>query len=184
MMTTASDDRALLARSADGDRDAFEELYRRHAMWLTARLQSRCGNPELTDIALQDTFVAAWRSARTYRGEGDVGAWLWGIGIRRLIDVLRKRRATPMDPSVIASLGSPTSNAAEGTSLEQLALGGTNGELEVAMRHLPGELRAVLIATAIDGLTTKEAAHLLGVPQGTVKTRLMRARRHMQEALS
>lgn len=177
MMTTAVDDRALLARTADGDRVAFEELYRRHAGWLTARLQSRCGDPELADIALQDTFVAAWRSARSYRGDGDVGAWLWGIGIRRLIDVLRKRRATPMDPVVIAAMGA---GAAPGEP--QFGLGG--GELDVAMQRLPGELRAVLIATAIDGLTTKEAARLLGVPQGTVKTRLMRARKHMQEALS
>lgn len=187
MMTTASDDRALLARSAEGERAAFEELYRRHAPWLIARLQSRCGDPELTDIALQDTFVAAWKSARKYRGEGDVGAWLWGIGIRRLIDVLRKRRATPMDPATIATLGAAATGRGSHSRQEppdQLALGGTNGELEAAMRHLPGELRAVLIATAIDGLTTKEAAHLLGVPQGTVKTRLMRARQQMQEALS
>lgn len=176
MMTTARDDRALLARAADGDRDAFEALYRRHAGWLTARLQSRCGDPELTDIAVQDTFVAAWKSARTFRGEGDVGAWLWGIGIRRLIDVLRKRRATPIDPSVLAAIDRPAA--------EIVAFGGVDDDLAAAMRHLPGELRAVLVATAIDGLTTKEAAHLLGVPQGTVKTRLMRARRQMQEALS
>jgi len=52
------------------------------------------------------------------------------------------------------------------------------------MRALPADLQAVLVATAIDGLSTKEAANLLGVPQGTVKTRLMRARQELQEALS
>ena len=173
------EDRALVARIAERDRVALELLYRRHAAWLTARLQARCGDPEITDIAVQDTFLAVWHSARKYRGEGDVGAWIWGIGIRRLIDQLRKRRATPVDPAVIARATSET------TSFEdQLFSDGTHGELGAAIHELPDELRAVLVATAVDGLSTKEAAHLLGVPQGTVKTRLMRARRVLQEALS
>ena len=173
------EDRALVARIARRDRVALELLYRRHAPWLTARLQARCGDPEITDIAVQDTFLAVWNSARKYRGEGDVGAWIWGIGIRRLIDQLRKRRATPVDPAVIARATSET------TSFEDQLFGdGTHGELGAAIHELPEELRAVLVATAVDGLSTKEAAHLLGVPQGTVKTRLMRARRVLQEALS
>lgn len=181
MMSTVADDRALLARVADGDRDALEALYRMHAGWLTARLQSRCGDPDLADIATQDTFLAAWKSAKKFRGDGEVGAWLWGIGIRRLIDVLRKRRAVPVDPArLVIHQHNPTAEA----SLEDVALGGSHGELDAAMQALPGDLRAVLIATAIDGLSTKEAARLLGVPQGTVKTRLMRARRQMQEALT
>lgn len=177
--TSNGEDRALVARIADGDRVALEMLYRRHAAWLTTRLQARCGDPELTDIAVQDTFLAAWKSARKYRGEGDVGAWLWGIAIRRLIDQLRKRRATPLDPAVIARSNTETA------SFEEHVFGdGTHGDLGDAMRELPDDLRAVLVATAIDGLSTKEAARLLGVPQGTVKTRLMRARHALQEALT
>jgi RNA polymerase sigma-70 factor (ECF subfamily) len=57
-------------------------------------------------------------------------------------------------------------------------------DLRDAMRRLPPELSAVLVATAIDGLSTREAAHLLGIPRGTVKTRLMRARHQLQEALT
>ena len=175
------EDRALVARIASGDRVALELLYRRHAHWLTIRLQSRCGDPDLTDIAVQDTFLAVWRSPRSYRGEGDVGAWLWGIAIRRLIDQLRKRRAAPIDPAVIGA--SEALGHAPDASDELIARGGY-GELGPTLVRLAPELRAVLIATAIDGLSTKEAAHLLGVPQGTVKTRLMRARHAMQEALS
>lgn len=173
------EDHALIARVAGGDRVALEMLYRRHAGWLTARLQARCGDPDLTDIAIQDTFLAVWKSAKKYRGEGDVGAWLWGIAIRRLIDQLRKTRATPLDPAVIAH------HSDEVTRFDdELFSDGTHGDLGVAMGALPNELRAVLVATAIDGLSTKEAAQLLGVPQGTVKTRLMRARHALQEALS
>lgn len=175
------EDRALVARIASGDRIALELLYRRHAGWLTARLESRCGDPDLTDIAVQDTFLAVWRSPKSYRGEGDVGAWLWGIGIRRLIDQLRKQRSAPVDPAVIGrddpSLPSPD-------AADELLAGGAYGELGPTLARIAPELRAVLIATAIDGLSTKEAAQLLGVPQGTVKTRLMRARHAMQEALA
>jgi RNA polymerase sigma-70 factor (ECF subfamily) len=175
------EDRALVARIASGDRVALELLYRRHAGWLTARLQSRCGDPDLTDIAVQDTFLAVWRSPKSYRGDGDVGAWLWGIGIRRLIDQLRKHRHAPVDPASIRLDGA---TPASPDAADELFAGGGYGSLAPSLAGLTPDLRAVLIATAIDGLSTKEAARLLGVPQGTVKTRLMRARHAMQEALS
>ncbi len=174
----AGEDRALVTRIGRGDRSALEQLYRRHAGWLTARLDRRCGDPDLVDIALQDTFTAVWRSAKRYRGDGAVGAWLWGIAIRRLIDQLRRNRPLPVDPSELGSVGGTT-------TFEQALLDdGTHSELGPAIRRLDPDLQAVLIVTAIDGLTTREAAHLLGIPQGTVKTRLHRARRQLQEALS
>ncbi len=178
------EDLALIARVVDGDRVALELLYRRHAGWLTARLQARCGDPDLTDIAVQDTFLSVWKSARKYRGEGDVGAWIWGIGIRRLIDVLRKRRATPVDPAFIARAHGSALGVDQPAADDVVLGSGAYGDLAVAMQQLPADLQAVLVATAIDGLSTKEAGNLLGVPQGTVKTRLMRARQQLQEALS
>lgn len=173
-----SEDRALVARIARGDRSALEQLYRRHATWLTARLESRCGDPDLTDIAVQDTFLAVWRTARKYKGTGDVAAWLWGIAVRRLIDQLRRRRPVPVTAETLAAFE-------ESAGFEDDVVGrAAHSELGSALATLEPELQAVLIATAIDGLTTREAARLLGVPQGTVKTRLMRARRQLQEALT
>lgn len=172
------EDRALVARIARGDRSALEQLYRRHAGWLTARLDSRCGDPDIADLAVQDTFVAVWRSAGSYRGEGQVGAWLWGIAVRRLIDQLRKRRPIPVPASTIHRYD--RAMVFEDTLVDN----GAHGELGPALRTIDPELRSVLIATAIDGLSTREAAHMLGIPQGTVKTRLMRARRQLQELLS
>ncbi len=109
-------------------------------------------------------------------GEGDVAAWIWGIGIRRLIDRLRRR------PAALPSLGepSPTVVSAE----EEVLLGVEHGDLGGALNRLSPELRAVMEATALDGLTTREAGRLLGIPQGTVKTRLMRARQELREALT
>jgi RNA polymerase sigma-70 factor (ECF subfamily) len=172
-------DRVLLAQIASGDRTALEALYRRHAPWLTARLQHRCTDRELVDTAVQDTFLAAWRGAGRYSGRGDVGAWLWGIAIRKLIDQLRARRPTPIAPDVaMAAIG-------VAVSFEEELLGsGAWGSLGPAFARLEPDLQAVLLATAIDGLTTREAARLLGVPQGTVKTRLMRARAQLRAGLA
>ena len=173
-----AEDRALVARIARADRSALEQLYRRHANWLTGRLQSRCGDPDLVDIAIQDTFLAVWKSAKKYKGTGDVGAWLWGIAVRRLIDQLRKQRPTPMSGEALQRFDQMVSFE------DALVSNGAHSELGPALGNLDADLQAVLIATAIDGLTTKEAARLLGVPQGTVKTRLMRARTQLQEVLS
>ena len=181
-----AEDRALVARIARGDRSALEQLFRRHAAWLTARLEYRCGDPDLADIALQDTFIAVWRSANKYRAQGSVAAWLWGIAIRRLIDQLRRRRPVPMPNEILQSAArSPGGGRTASVTFEdQLTQRAAFTELGPALQELHPDLRAVLIATAIDGLTTKEAAKLLDVPQGTVKTRLMRARKALQEALT
>ncbi len=176
-----AEDRALVARIARGDRSALEQLYRRHAPWMTARLESRCADPDLVDMALQDTFVSVWKSARKYRGDGQVGAWLWGIAVRRLIDQLRKKRPAPMAPDAVAA--AQGGRGAIGFE-DALIDSGAHGSLGPAIRNLHPDLQTVLIVTAIDGLSTKEAGHLLGVPQGTVKTRLMRARQQLQEAMS
>jgi len=176
-------DAALLTGIAAGDREALAELYRRHAGWLTLRLQRRCADPEQVDVALQDTFLAVWRAPQSYRGDGAVGAWLWGIAVRRLVDQLRRRRPVPVDPSILATPGAVgTGPAASVPSAENGALDGTlaGGDLGDAFAYLAPELRAVLVATAIDGLSTKEAAVLLGIPHGTVKTRLSRARAQLR----
>ena len=74
----AVDDAALLKLVAAGDERALGALYDRHAGWLLVRLGRRCASEDLVDQALQDTFVALWRQAGRYRGDGDVAAFLWG----------------------------------------------------------------------------------------------------------
>jgi RNA polymerase sigma-70 factor (ECF subfamily) len=170
---TAPDD-AVLAAVAAGDHAALEELYSRHAPWLTVRLQRRCRDPELVDTAIQEAFLAAWRQAARYQPTGSVSAWLWTIALRRLIDLLRRRAP----PTPVEDLGALTAVV---TDEVPLALADT--DLGAIFARLAPELQAVLAATALDGLTTAEAAVLLGIPQGTVKTRLARARAQLQEML-
>jgi RNA polymerase sigma-70 factor (ECF subfamily) len=174
--TERPSDVVLLTAVGTGDRAALRALYERHAPWLVPRLARRCADPGLVEEVVQDTFVAVWKGAGRFRGEGDVAAWIWGIGVRRLIDVLRRR------PPYL-----PVADDRTGTMLsaeEEVLLGVEHGELAPALNRLSPELRAVMQATVLDGLTTKEAARLLGIPQGTVKTRMMRARQELREALT
>ena len=162
-------DADLLAAIAAGDRHALEALYHRHSRWLLLRLQTRCDDDDLVDTALQDTFISAWRSARQFRpaaGVGtEAGGWLWRIALRRLIDLLRKHP----QPLPMATLPEPEPLPAPGTRAYDL------------LSRLPADLHAVVSAVYIDELTTAEAATLLRIPQGTVKSRLSRARDLLRE---
>ena len=84
-MSRTADDRALLGAVARGDRGALRVLYGRHAPWLLIRLSRRCADRGLAEDVIQETFVAIWRKPQSYRGTGEVAAWIWGIAIRRLI---------------------------------------------------------------------------------------------------
>jgi RNA polymerase sigma-70 factor, ECF subfamily len=169
-------DETLLCAVASGDRHALRTLYERHAPWLTLRLARRCADADAVDDAVQDTFVVVWKSAARYEGGGAVGAWIWGIGIRRLIDALRRRPRREFRSSERVEL--------ESSAEEQVLLGVEHGDLAGALDRLSPELRAVVQATILDGLTTREASRLLGIPAGTVKTRAMRARVQLREEMA
>src|ERR1700710_703921 len=172
-------DAELLALVARGEEPALRELVERHSAWLLLRLKRRTPDQDLALDALHDTFLAVWRKPEAFRGDGDVGAWLWGIAIRQLVTRLRKRaQPTPVRGEVISAL-SPTVRSAE----DELLVAVEHGPVGEALRTLSPELRLVLQATVIDGLSTKEAAQLLGIPQGTVKSRARIAKSRLREQL-
>lgn len=172
-------DADLVRTMAGGDEDALRRLYDRHAPWLAARLSRRCADRDAVADALQDTFVAAWKGARTFRGEGEVPAWLWGIAMRRLVSRVRRRgRSVALGPALLER------DCPDLAAEEQLLLTVEYADLGPALRRISPELRVVLQAVALDGLTTKEASDLLHIPQGTVKTRLVRARSRLREELT
>jgi RNA polymerase sigma-70 factor, ECF subfamily len=170
-------DAQLLAATGDGDSRAFASLYERHAAWLFLRLGRRCGDPGLVEEAVQDAFVAVWRGAGGWDGRGEVAAWLWGIAYRRLIDAMRHRRAPAGSLSDVDVAAEPSAEEHALTDVRYSRVG-------AALARLPQELRDVMRATVVDGLTTNEAARLLGIPPGTVKTRMMRARIALREELA
>lgn len=185
-MTTADapspSDAELLSAVAAGDRASFEVLYQRHAPWLLTRLRYRCADEALIEDVVQDAFLQVWRGDAVFksRDTGEVAGWLWRICARRLVDALRRhsarerlwQRLTWRRPDVEAS------------AEDRVLVGVEHGDLAGALGRLSPELRAVLQATVIDGLTTREAAVLLGIPAGTVKTRAMRARAQLRRELA
>lgn len=168
----------LVAAIADRDRDALRELYLRHESWLVPRLARRCGDHQVVEEVVQDTFAKVWTSAARYEARGEVGAWLWGIAIRTLLHHVRPRRP------LLVRLQSLRQDDRLASAEDEVLLRVEHGDVGAALGTLSPELRAVVQATIVDGLTTGEAAAFLGIPAGTVKTRMRRARIDLREALA
>src|SRR6266571_765202 len=174
-MDSRPGDEMLLAAVAERDMGAFRTLYERHAGWLAIRLARRCNDRDLVADAIGDTFVAVWQRPRGFRGDGDIAAWLWGIAIRRLVSRPRTRS------SVAAVSGhAGAAPAAE----DQVLLSVEYGDVGQALARLSPEMRAVIQAVVLDGLSAREAAQLLHVPVSSVKTRLYRAKAHLRAVLA
>lgn len=169
-------DAELVAAVRGADRGALQELFVRHEPWLAVRLSRRCSDPTLVDTAIQDAFLAVWRKPTGWRGDGEVAAWLWGIAVRSLLHQLRPRA------NVVERL--TRLRGAQAASAEEEVLAQVeHSDVGLAFARLSPELQAVVQATVLDGLSTREAAALLGIPSGTVKSRMSRARTELREAL-
>jgi RNA polymerase sigma-70 factor (ECF subfamily) len=174
------DEEHLVQRIARGDRDAFDELYRRTSPWLALRLRRRCNDGDVVAEVMQETYLAVWRAAAAFAGAsvgGSAVGWLWTIAARRLVDALRRQARANHLP---AALLEPPAPAAE----DEVVDGMLGDAMGAALCRLAPELREVLQAMVLDGLTVRETAIVLGVPEGTVKTRARRARIALREALS
>jgi RNA polymerase sigma-70 factor (ECF subfamily) len=181
------DDEALLRRVARGDQVAFDAFYRRTAPWLAVRLRRRCADQELVAEVMQDAYLAVWRAAGSYvgaAGGGSAAGWLWTIAARRLVDRFRTRaRQAPTLSALPADArpgSEPTVPAAEDEVVDRLL----DDPVAGAVRDLAPELRAVVQAMVLDGLSVRQTSVLLGVAEGTVKTRARRARLLLREVLS
>jgi len=176
-MEASASDATLLAAVGERDLDAMRALYDRHAGWLAVRLGRRCNDPDTVADAVQDTFVAVWQKPRGFRGDGDVAAWLWGIAIRRLVSRLRTRS------DVVGTAGLESAGTVPAAE-DQVLLSVEYGDIGQALARLSPEMRAVIQAVVLDGLTAREAAQLLGMPVGSVKTRLSRGKAYLRAALA
>lgn len=170
---------ALLRAVARGDRAAFTELYDRTAPWLAVRLRRRCGTAAEVEEIVQDTFLAVWRSAGGFSGSGSAAGWIWTIARNRMIHLARQARTRSrlVDGEDLRLAPSP--------SAEHLALSDLYGaQVETALAALSPQLRLVLQATVLDGMSVRETASWLGIPEATVKTRAFRARQQLRKAMS
>ena len=176
------DDETLMRRVARGDAAAFAQLHARLAPMVLLRLRRRCADADMVADVLQESFTAVWQSAGTWDGRGQVAGWVWTIAARRLVDAFRRRAVREGTAQRVQLAEGPTHGA---PSAETVVMDGLlAGPLEGALDRLSPQLREVLQMTVLDGLSTREAAVVLGVPEGTVKARAFRARAALRQALS
>ena len=166
----------------DGDPEAFGELFLRHRDRLWAVALRTLADPEDAADALQEAMISAFRRAASFRGESAVTTWLHRIVINACLDRMRRRSARPEVPGgderlldVLAS-GDPAADPAASTELSM--------EVMAALRQLPRDQQLALVLVDMLEYPVADAAELLGVAQGTVKSRCARGRARLLPRLS
>src|SRR3954454_14113661 len=178
MTADAADDRALLARHTAGDREAFGELVARHRDRLWRVALRTLGDPDDAADAVQDALVSAYRSAATYRGDAAVTTWLHRITVNACIDLARRRASRPT-----TALTEQNLREADPVDGEYDAADAASAVM-AALRRLPVDQAAAVVIVDVEGFSVREAAEILGAPEGTVKSRCARGRARLAELLS
>jgi RNA polymerase sigma-70 factor, ECF subfamily len=167
-------DAELLRRHVAGDPDAFSELFRRHRDRLWAIAIRTLADPEEAADAVQDAMISAFRRAGSFRGDSAVTTWLHRIVVNACLDRLRRKAVRP------------AASGADERALDNLALGhavadpsaasDTSLDVRDALRTLPPDQQAALVLVDMLGYPVADAAAVLGISPGTVKSRCARAR--------
>jgi RNA polymerase sigma-70 factor (ECF subfamily) len=172
----APTDAELIGRIAAGDANAFEALYHRYVRSVFGLALRRLGDRMGAEDAVQETFAAIWRSARTYRPERGPGApWLYAIARNAIVDRARDRQEPPGEAPDAASPGPSPEERAEAAYV--------SWRVHRALSGLPQNERDVLELAYYGGLSQSEVADFLGIPLGTVKTRTRSGLHRLADAL-
>ena len=172
----APTDADLLSAHVAGDKDAFAELVRRHRDRLWAVALRTVGDREEAADAVQDALLSAHRAAARFRGDSQVTTWLHRIVVNACLDRVRKRQSHPTVPL-------PDGQSHDGrTAPEPVAPSHDHDTALVvrqALAELPADQRAALVLVDVQGYPVSEAAEILGVAEGTIKSRCARGRARM-----
>ncbi|MCV2459599.1 RNA polymerase sigma factor SigM [Streptomyces sp. ICN988] len=176
-------DQDLLARHVEGDPDAFGEVVRRHRDRLWAVALRTLGDREEAADAVQDALVSAYRAAHTFRGQAAVTTWLHRITVNACLDRARKaasRKTAPVDDTErLEQLLEPHESASAPAERNDL-----HRQLLAALSTLPADQRAALVLVDMQGYPVAEAARILDVPNGTIKSRCARGRARLLPLLT
>ncbi len=165
-------ERALITRTAEGDESAFRLLYDRLAERVFRYAFTLLHNRHLAEEVAQETMVIVWKQAAKFEGRSRVSTWVFGIARFRALDLLRKEKRGERVPEL--NLVEPDPAPAVQDRERTLR----------AIKTLPEEQREVVFLTFYEGLSYGEIAGMLGIPEGTVKSRMYYARRTLAEALT
>jgi RNA polymerase sigma-70 factor (ECF subfamily) len=168
------DDRRLAARCRAGDRDACEELYRRHAPRVLGLARRMIGSAEDAEDAVQDVFLAVFRKLDSFRGESTLATWLYRLAMNVCLDRLRSRGtrerkvtdAFDADDAAHAPAPQPQGRLSPGAAID----------LERAIAALPDAARAAFLLHDVEGFDHQEVGAMLGIAEGTSKSQVHKAR--------
>jgi RNA polymerase sigma-70 factor, ECF subfamily len=173
-----STDEELLRAHAAGDRDAFAELVRRHRDRLWSIALRTLGDREEAADALQDALLSAHRAAARFRGDSAVTTWLHRIVVNACLDRVRRRQSHPTVPLPDGTRYSDQDSSA--VARPEPAAPSVDHDTALVVREalarLPIEQRAALVLVDLQGYSVAEVAEILGVAEGTVKSRCARGR--------
>jgi RNA polymerase sigma-70 factor (ECF subfamily) len=157
-------DAELISRVGDGDRGAFEALYRRYSRPVFGLALRRLGDRGRAEDAVQETFASVWRAARSYRPERGPGApWLYAVARNAIVDNGRVRREPPVERA--------EERSEDETPAERAEAGWVAWRVHRSLAELPDNERVVIELAYWGGRSQSEIAELLEIPLGTVKTR-------------
>ncbi len=180
------DDRSLIAAHVAGDPDAFGALFARHRDRLWAVALRTTGDREEAADALQDAMVSAFRRAESYREDAAVTTWLHRIVVNACLDRLRRRKVRRADPLPDESHTTPPAlrEPASASPESHAELAERRERVLAALATLPVEQRAALVLVDLRGHSVEEAAAVLEVAPGTVKSRCSRGRARLAPLLA
>ncbi len=177
MTSRAAQDETLVHRYLDGDVSAFEELMRAHEDRVFAICLRMLRDREAALDATQETFVAVFRKADRFAGRSAFSTWLYRVAVNTCYDMLRRQRRRPT--TALPDHVEPP----DPTTEDQLRSADLRPEIEAALAALPAEFRSAVVLADLEDLPLQEVGEILGVPVGTVKSRVFRGRRLLAQAL-
>jgi RNA polymerase sigma-70 factor (ECF subfamily) len=176
-------DADLLRAHVDGDPDAFAELVRRHRDRLWAVALRTIGDREEAADAVQDALLSAHKAAARFRGDSAVTTWLHRIVVNACLDRIRRRQAHPTVPLPDGNRDADASHTGGVEPAAPVQDHDTALVVRQALAELPAEQRAALVLVDVQGYPVAEAAVILGVAEGTIKSRCARGRARLAIAL-
>ncbi len=178
-----ADERALLDRARAGDPRAFRELVERYEPVVAATVIGMLGRGDDADDVGQETFIRFFDALNDFRGEASVKTYLQRIAVNLSLNALKRQKRTAQRYVSIDDDASGAPELAVSTTAEHRAQE-AKVLVDAALEQLPPHHRAVVVLRMIDGCSTREAAEALGVPEGTVLSRLARGMKQLQGLLA
>ncbi|MDX2344965.1 MAG: RNA polymerase sigma factor SigM [Acidimicrobiia bacterium] len=177
MTSRAAEDVQLLNRYLGGDVTAFDELVRAHEDRVFGICLRMMRDREAALDAVQETFVTVFRKADRYEERAAFSTWLYRVAVNTCYDQLRKAKRRRTEP--LPEIADPV-DPRSGDEFEAVEL---RPEIEKALQRVPVDFRSAVVLVDLQGLALEQAAQILDVPIGTIKSRLFRGRKVLAETL-